>query len=195
MRFIEEMNLRNLSFSVNKSTVDQKLDSRFELYSLVDFDEVSSPKSLGSRNIATQLIAAISETYPEYSVDNLTAGSFVKRADISSVVNYVNQTLGAAVERSHPELLPELWRTVRNLISTPDVYELIEDFTDRSRLWGFHYFWVDNPAKRLLVLSCRSRSKAFRDSSSDGDLSARSWNEVISLTSEAPSKQPTSEDD
>jgi hypothetical protein len=114
------------------------------------------------------MVLILNDAYPDYNFNRLSNEQFILRSDVGSVVNSVNQTLGCVVERSHPGLLDELWQVLRQSIDLPesDVYELVTDVLEESRLWSFYLFWHDKHHGKILLFSCRSKSKLFHHSSS-----------------------------
>jgi Maf1 regulator len=163
MRYVDLPGLRTIQQQVNSSSaVDQRLDARFELYNFLSPSQspISQP-SLTSPT--TWMISCINETYPDANTRHLNEQSFLT-VPITACVNYINQTLGAAVERRRPELLSFMWNTIKQSISGDiTVYECTEEFLSGSKLWSFLYLWVS--ASNVLVIGCRSKSTAFKDSS------------------------------
>ncbi len=152
LRYVEEGCLREVVRRVVSASGDQRLDLRMELY------EVSS----AGHKTSDILKEALFETY------GASSDAFTRRADPGGVANYVNQTLGAAVDRRNgSSLMAELWRVLRSVVSPShsEVYELNEDVSEKPSLWQFVFLWFDKNSQRILVLGCRARSKAFIDSS------------------------------
>ena len=183
MRFLDHPALRQLSNSISGVDCgDQRLDARFELYALEEGNHSNSAASpvtgpaKSPRQLVHYFVAALSETFPDYQFGGLSLESFVRRDDLGSIVNQINQTLGCVLERPCPGLLPDLWRTLRSVITFADceVYELTSDPIDEAKLWSLCFFWFDRRTQRFLLLSCRARSRLFR-SSSDSEGSLRSW--------------------
>jgi hypothetical protein len=184
MRFIDVPALRNLANVMSKLDCgDQKLDARFELYvydpalngspSMQPLGSPGlypsgSPRSQNPKDIHSMMVYALNDAFPDYQFNRLSPQHFVLRSDVSSVVNAVNQTLGCVVERSNPGLLDEMWQILRQTITLPesDIYELVHDAMDDSKLWSFTLFCHDKNNSKLLLFSCRSKSKLFHHSSS-----------------------------
>lgn len=204
MRFIDVPALRHIAnLMSNLGCGDQKLDARIELYV---YDGVvsspigspqspygSSPSSLRQpKDIHSMMISILNDAFPEYQFNRLSPDLFLQRQDTASVVNSVNQTLGCVVERSHPGLLDEVWQVLRQTIDLPDceIYELVHDALDEARLWSFYLFWHDKNNSKVLLLSCRSKSKLFHhSSSSESGFDSRSskWSSSSARDDFAPS--------
>jgi len=195
MRFIDVPALRHMANLMSHLDCgDQKLDARIELY-VYDGALTASPMlgpSSSSRNSAppnvthspglypcgsprsnpkdihSMMIYILNDAFPDYQFNRLSAEHFAVRPDTGAVVNAVNQTLGCVVERSHPGLLDEVWQVLRQTIDLPmcDIYELVHDALDEARLWSFYLFCHDKENSKVLLFSCRSKSKLFHHSSS-----------------------------
>ena len=185
MRYADQPALRQLANAISDTECgDQRLDARFELYVFEDHHHpgslsAASPLQAPAKSpisLTRHFINALSETYPDYQFSGLTYDSFARRDDLGSVVNKINQALGTVLERPLPGILSDVWRTLRSVVSFPDceVYELVEDPIDEAKLWSFCYFWFDRRYHRFLLLSCRARSRLFRNSS-DSEASLMSW--------------------
>lgn len=181
MRFVDVPALRHIANLMSHLDCgDQKLDARVELY-VYDGALAGSPlmhpvgspsgspsQSRQPKDIHSMMIYILNDAFPDYQFNRLSADQFVLRPDTGSVVNAVNQTLGCVVERSHPGLLDEVWQVLRNTVelSQSDIYELVHDALEESRLWSFTLFWHDYQNSKVLLFSCRSKSKLFHHSSS-----------------------------
>ena len=186
MRFVDVPALRHIANLMSHLDCgDQKLDARIELY-LYDGALNASPlmqpaaspglHPIGSpsgrhtnpKDIHSMMIYILNDSFPDYQFNRLSPDKFLTRTETASVVNAVNQTLGCVVERSHPGLLDEVWQVLRQTIDLAecDIYELVNDALDESRLWSFYLFWHDRQNSKVLLFSCRSKSKLFHHSSS-----------------------------
>jgi hypothetical protein len=173
---------------------DQRLDPRIELYvydgvlntASQSMGQVASPglrpgmspgihpsgspsgRNVHPKDIYSMMVYILNDAFPDYQFNRLSSDSFAIRQDRGSVVNGVNQTLGCVVERSHPGLLDELWQVLRQTIDLGDcdIYELVYDALEEARLWSFYLFWHDKQNSKVLLFSCRSKSKLFHHSSS-----------------------------
>jgi len=172
---------------------DQKLDSRIELYvydghlsAALPGGVIPSPglhpmaspglhpsgspsgRQVHPKDIYSMMVYILNDAFPDYQFNRMSQDSFSLRSDTGSVVNGVNQTLGCVVERSHPGLLDELWQVLRQTIDLGEceIYELVNDALDEARLWSFYLFWHDKQNSKVLLFSCRSKSKLFHHSSS-----------------------------
>jgi hypothetical protein len=198
MRYLDHPALRELAVAITDAdSADQSVDARLELYTLDSHQSEpsgaspsESPRHLhkSAKQLIHHFICALSETFPDYKFDGLSQESFTHREDLNAVVNYINQTLGCTFERTYPRVVPDLWRTLRQVIqfNDCDLYELTHDVIDESKLWSFCYFWFDKRHHRILLLSCRSRSKHFK-TISDGDSSMISWDDNKSVSSRGDS--------
>jgi hypothetical protein len=183
MRFIDVPALRHIANVMsNLDCGDQKLDARVELYvydggplhASPSMNPVSSPTGSSPsvlrqpKDIHSMMIYILNDAFPDYQFNRLTPDLFISRHDTSAVVNSVNQTLGCVVERSNPGLLDEVWQVLRQTIELVDcdIYELVSDALDEARLWSFYLFWHDKNNSKVLLFSCRSKSKLFHHSSS-----------------------------
>lgn len=188
MRFIDVPALRHITNVMSHLDCgDQRLDARIELYvyggalnGSPSFNPVGSPglfpvgspsSQRGSsqpKDIHSMMVYILNDAFPDYQFNRLNPDHFALRADSAAVVNAVNQTLGCVVERSHPGLLEDMWQVLRQTIDLPesDIYELMHDATDDSKLWSFTLFWHDKVGCKVLLFSCRSKSKLFHHSSS-----------------------------
>ena len=185
MRFIDVPALRHIAQLMSHLDCgDQKLDARIELYvydGMPNASPLMNPSSSpglypsGSpssrhhpKDIHSMMIYILNDAFPDYQFSRLSPDHFAPRPDTGSVVNSVNQTLGCVVERSHPGLLDEVWQVLRQTIDLPecDIYELVHDALDEARLWSFYIFWHDKANSKVLLFSCRSKSKLFHHSSS-----------------------------
>ena len=194
MRYLDHPTLRELAAAISDAdSADQSIDARLELYTLESHQsdiaaDAGSPLLLhkSPKQLMHYFVNALSETFPDYKFDGLNQGSFTKRDDLNAVVNYINQTLGCALERTYPKVVPDLWRTLRQVIQFTDcdLYELVHDVIDEAKLWSFCYFWFDRKHHRILLLSCRSRSRIFR-TASDTEESLMSWDDHRSASSRA----------
>ena len=176
IRFVEVPALRHMANLLSHLDCgDQRLDARIELYVQDSGGPHGSPGS--GRNtppkendIHSIMVYILNDAFPEYQFNRLARDNFIQRTDTSMVVNGVNQTLGCVVERSHPGLLDDLWQVLRQTIdlgtANSDIYELVSDALDEARLWSFYLFWHDKVNSKVLLFSCRSKSKLFHHSSS-----------------------------
>ena len=202
MRYVDHPALRELATAISEAdSADQTIDARLELYALeshqsdANFEETRdsqrhhSSKSVGQ--LTSHFVNALSETFPDYHFDGLNQTSFTKREDLNAVVNYINQTLGCSLERAYPKVVPDLWRSLRQLIhfSDCDLYELVQEVIDEAKLWSFCYFWYDRKHQRILLFSCRSRSRVFK-TASDTEDSVMSWGEDKSHSSQGGGVPP-----
>lgn len=176
IRFVEVPALRHMANLLSHLDCgDQRLDARIELYVQ---DSGGPHGSTGSgrntppkeNDIHSIMVYILNDAFPEYQFNRLSRDNFIQRTDTSMVVNGVNQTLGCVVERSHPGLLDDLWQVLRQTIdlgtANSDIYELVSDALDEARLWSFYLFWHDKVNSKVLLFSCRSKSKLFHHSSS-----------------------------
>jgi hypothetical protein len=192
MRFIDVPALRHITNLMSHLDCgDQKLDARIEMYvydGALMASPIMSPAAVSSghnpagspglypsgspranpKDIHSMMIYILSDAFPDYQFNRLSPDHFVQRMDTAAVVNAVNQTLGCVVERSHPGLLDEVWQVLRQAIDLPrsDIYELVHDALEEARLWSFYLFWHDKANSKVLLFSCRSKSKLFHHSSS-----------------------------
>jgi hypothetical protein len=187
MRFIDVPALRHITNVMSHLDCgDQRLDARIELYvydgvlnaspslhpmsspGLHPAGSPSSHRSSHPKDIHSMMVSILNDAFPDYQFNRLSPDHFALRTDSASVVNAVNQTLGCVVERSHPGLLEELWQVLRQTIDLPasEIYELVHDAMDDSKLWSFTLFWHDQLSSKVLLFSCRSKSKLFHHSSS-----------------------------
>lgn len=186
MRFVDVPALRHIANLMSHLDCgDQKLDARIELYvydSALNASPLMSPlgsPSMGPagsprqhltnpKDIHSMMIFILNDAFPDYQFNRLAADKFSARPDTAAVVNSVNQTLGCVVERSHPGLLDDVWQVLRQTIvlGECEIYELVNDALDESRLWSFYLFWHDKQNAKVLLFSCRSKSKFFHQSSS-----------------------------
>jgi len=174
VRFVEVPALRHMANLLSHLDCgDQRLDARIELY-IQESGPHGSPGSTRQtpppKDIYSTMVYILNDAFPEYQFNRLSHDNFIQRTDTGSVVNGVNQTLGCVVERSHPGLLDELWQVLRQTIdlgtANSDIYELVNDALDEARLWSFYLFWHDRASSKVLLFSCRSKSKLFHHSSS-----------------------------
>jgi hypothetical protein len=187
MRFIDVPALRHISNVIGHLDCgDQRLDARIELYvyggalhgspalnplsspGLHPAGSPSSQRGQQPKDIHSMMVYILNDAFPDYQFNNLSPQHFALRTDTAAVVNAVNQTLGCVVERSHPGLLEEMWQVLRQTIDLADaeIYELSHDAMDDSKLWSFTLFWNDKVNSKVLLFSCRSKSKLFHHSSS-----------------------------
>jgi hypothetical protein len=175
VRFLEVPALRHMANLLSHLDCgDQRLDARIELYVQESTGLSGSPgsarQSPAPKDIHSTMVYILNDAFPEYQFNRLSRENFTQRTDTGSVVNSVNQTLGCVVERSHPGLLDELWQVLRQTIdlstTNSDIYELVNDALDESRLWSFYLFWHDKSSSKVLLFSCRAKSKLFHHSSS-----------------------------
>jgi len=187
MRFIDVPALRHITNVISHLDCgDQRLDARIELYvyggalngspglhpmsspGLYPVGSPSSQRGAQPKDIHSMMVYILNDAFPDYQFNRLTPDHFALRPDAASVVNAVNQTLGCVVERSHPGLLEEMWQLLRQTIDLPesDIYELMDDTIEDSKLWSFTLFLHDKAGSKVLLFSCRSKSKLFHHSSS-----------------------------
>ena len=189
VRYVDEPSLRILAEQASRAGADQRLDARLELYEQV-------PSSGGaSRKVEQLLTAALCEVYSEAYGRVL---SFTKRPDVGGVVNYVNQTLGAAVERRNSQLMSNWWRAVRSVLTTSnsEVYELNDDINGKPCLWQFAFLWFDKSTHRVLVVTCRARSRAVCIAGLESsDSSSESFSNAHSVHSSFGSDRDNSDHD
>ena len=187
MRFIDVPALRHITNVISHLDCgDQRLDARIELYvygaalqgspslnpigspGLYPTGSPSSHRNSQPKDIHSMMVYILNDAFPDYQFNRLAPEHFALRDDAATVVNGVNQTLGCLVERSHPGLLEDMWQVLRQTIDLPesDIYELVHDAIDDSKLWSFTLFWHDIVNSKVLLFSCRSKSKLFHHSSS-----------------------------
>lgn len=186
MRFIDVPGLRHMANVMSRLDCgDQRLDTRIELYvydgalnASPSLQPIGSPglypsgspsgRSQHPKDIHSMMVYILNDAFPDYQFNRISPEHFVLRHDTASVVNAVNQTLGCVVERSNPGLLDEMWQVLRQTINLAesDIYELVYDAIDDSKLWSFTLFWHDKNNSKVLLFSCRSKSKLFHHSSS-----------------------------
>lgn len=123
--------------------------------SLGDLDEPSSHK------ILLNLVASMSEIFPDYSFDSVKPIQFLYK-EIPSVLHSVNSRL-AELCIENPHFLNSLWQRIDFAIDI-QVCEIFEyhpsisdgdPFTDGS-LWSFNYFFLNKETSRLLYFTCSS---------------------------------------
>lgn len=223
VRFVDVPSLRHIANVMSHLDCgDQKLDARIELYiydghltpnirsSPNGIRPIGSPGIYPSgsptasqhpnhhpKDIYSIMVYILNDAFPDYQFNRLSVNQFVERTDAPSVVvNGVNQTLGCVVERSHPGLLDELWQVLRQSVDlgSCDIYELAQDALDEPRLWSFYLFWHDKQNSKVLLFSCRSKSKFFHQSSSSESGTHNGFDSKSSQWSMASSKDDLGSD-
>merc|ERR1712083_1271862 len=130
--------------------------------------------------LLANLRSLMSLLFPDYDCTGLTPDDFEPCADKHSVVNRINHSLAAAVDRVHQGFLSEFWQIVQATIDLMgcDMYEFKPksgtfEPADKS-LMSFHYFFLDARQERILFVGSVTKSHGCVDSDSDAVLSLNS---------------------
>jgi len=132
----------------------------------------------GSQILLANLRALMSLLFVDYDCTRLVPEDFERCTDKHAVVNTINHSLAAVVDRVHSGFLPEFWQAVQDAINVVgcEVFAFRPtsgcfEPTDNS-LMSFNYFFVDlNQAKILFIGSVtKSRESARGGMDSDSDI-------------------------
>lgn len=142
-------------------------------------DSPLGPMSLDSAQIILMnLRSFMSLLFVDYDCTSLSPNDFERCTDKLSVVNKINHSLVAVVDRMHSGYLSEFWQVVQNAIdlTTCDVYE----FKPRSgtfepadnSLMSFHFFFIDTLRERILFVGSmtKGRGTGMHGVDSDSDV-------------------------
>ncbi|CAE8718006.1 unnamed protein product [Polarella glacialis] len=143
-----------------------------------------------SQILLANLRALMSLLFVDYDCTQLTPDDFERCLDKHTVVNTINHSLAAVVDRVHTGFLAEFWKVVQEAIDlvgcevfafkpTSGTFEP----TDNS-LMSFHYFFIDLHRGRILFIGSVTKSRGSArtgvDSDSDVMLSQDSASSVTS---------------
>mmetsp|Transcript_48066 Transcript_48066/g.126947 ORF Transcript_48066/g.126947 Transcript_48066/m.126947 type:complete len:262 (-) Transcript_48066:102-887(-) len=141
--------------------------------------------------LLSNLRSLMSLLFVDYDCTSLTPNDFVHCPDKHTVVNTINHSLAAVVDRVQSGFLAEFWQTVQEAIDIVgcEVYAFRPtagsfEPSDNS-LMSFHYFFIDAVRGRILFIGSvtKSRGSAKRggvDSDSDVVLSNDSASSIAS---------------
>jgi len=124
--------------------------------------------------LLANLTALMSLLFVDYDCTTLTPLDFERCPDKHAVVNTINHSLAAVVDRVHTGFLGEFWQTVSEAIdlSASDIYALRPTGTfepaDNS-LMSFHYFFVDRFRGRILFIGSVTKSKTSTRANADSE--------------------------
>lgn len=115
--------------------------------------------------LLANLTALMSLLFVDYDCTTLTPMDFERCPDKHAVVNTINFSMAAVVDRVHAGFLGELWQIVSEAIDLGgcEVYALRPtsatcDVADNS-LMSFHYFFIDLYRGRILFIGSVTKSK------------------------------------
>jgi len=123
--------------------------------------------------LLANLTALMSLLFVDYDCTTLTPLDFERCPDKHAVVNTINHSLAAVVDRVHSGFLGEFWQSVQEAIdlSGCDVYALRPtsgtfEPADNS-LMSFHYFFIDLYRGRILFIGSVTKSKTSTRAEAD----------------------------
>lgn len=118
--------------------------------------------------LLANLTALMSLLFVDYDCTALTPLDFERCPDKHAVVNTINHSMAAVVDRVHSGFLGEFWTAVSEAIdlSGCEVYAFRPasgsfEPADHS-LMSFHYFFIDLHRGRILFIGSVTKSKASR---------------------------------
>lgn len=150
--------------SGNPTVLTRKRSSSFSAYttrrpsrrrssSLGDLDDLSSQKTL------TNLVASMTEIFPDYSFDTVKPKQFIFQ-DLSTVMTQVNSHLVEICE-DNLFFLNKFWTTIDFFVDIHrcDIFEYKSKFTDDDPftdgcLWSMNYFLLNKDTMRLAYFTC-----------------------------------------
>lgn len=132
----------------------------------VDDSPLGPLASDSAQNLLANLTSLLSLLFVDYDCTTLTPDDFERCADKHAVVNTINHSLAAVVDRVHQGFLGEFWHAVQDAIDLQacEVFALQPTSgtfgpTDNS-LMSFHYFFIDLQRGRILFIGSVTRSRA-----------------------------------
>ncbi|GAB6027334.1 RNA polymerase III-inhibiting protein maf1 [Chamberlinius hualienensis] len=143
-----------------------------------------------SRKSLFYLIATLNASfYPDYDFSDAKGHEFSKEPNVTSVVNSIDNNLGATARDAYNALRPELWRAVDDEISLSEceVYSYNSDlatdpYGEDGCIWSFNYFFFNRRLKRIVFFTCKAttpdlmRSDGEPEFDMEVDDSVVSWN-------------------
>jgi len=140
--------------------------------------------------LLANLRSLMSLLFVDYDCTHLMAEDFERCPDKHTVVNTINHSLAAVVDRVHSGFLAEFWQAIQDAIDIIgcEVFAFRPksgsfEPTDNS-LMSFHYFFVDLQRARILFIGSVTKSRGSAmggmDSDSDVQLSQDSASSVTS---------------
>lgn len=113
--------------------------------------------------------------FVDYDCTQLTPNDFERCSDKHGVVNEINHSLAAVVDRVHSGFLGEFWQVVQDSIDIHgcEIYAFRPasgtfEPTDNS-LMSFHYFFVDLQRWRILFIGSVTKSRGSVRAGGDAD--------------------------
>lgn len=130
--------------------------------------------------LLANLTALMTLLFVDYDCTALTPLDFERCPDKHAVVNTINHSMAAVVDRVHSGFLGEFWTAVSEAIDLggSEVYALRPtsgsfEPADNS-LMSFHYFFIDLHRGRILFIGSVTKSKASRRGGGDSESEASS---------------------